>query len=43
MNEPEEIMIESVCCPECGWFGMSDDCHYNECPWCGRRVVNEKT
>ena len=22
----EEIEIEAVYCPECGWIGMSDDC-----------------
>jgi len=25
-------------CPECGWFGMSDDCRYMKCPNCEGRV-----
>ncbi len=35
-------IVFAVTCPSCDWTGMSDDCRYNECPWCGRRVVREK-
>ncbi len=42
MTDPEEITVEAVTCPSCGFFGMSDDCHYNQCPNCGRRTVREK-
>ena len=42
MSEPEEITVEAVTCPSCGFFGMSDDCYYNYCPDCGRRVVRDK-
>jgi predicted Zn-ribbon and HTH transcriptional regulator len=35
------MTVYPVCCPECGWFGMSDDCKYGRCPWCGGRVRKE--
>lgn len=34
--------IFPVCC-DCGWFGMSDDCHYMRCPNCGDRVRKEQS
>jgi hypothetical protein len=37
----DEPKAEAVCCPSCGWFGMSDDCRYNNCPNCGHRVILE--
>jgi len=42
MKVDEEIIIEPVCCPTCGWFGMSDDCQHNLCPNCGVRVIIDK-
>jgi len=42
MSLPEEITVEPLTCPSCGWFGMSDDCRHNECPNCGQRVVKDK-
>jgi rubredoxin len=38
----DEYIPEPVYCPSCGFFGMSDDCRYNECPNCGWRVRRER-
>lgn len=32
-----------VCCPACGWFGMSDDCSHGRCPACTERVRKDNT
>jgi DNA-directed RNA polymerase subunit RPC12/RpoP len=42
---PEAIdmakVVFDVKCPECGWFGMREDCQYERCPDCGERVQKE--
>jgi hypothetical protein len=41
-NEEISDSIYPVLCPDCGWFGMSDDCLYLLCPDCKSRVVKDK-
>jgi predicted Zn-ribbon and HTH transcriptional regulator len=38
-----EELVFPVYCPECGWFGMSDDVRYMTCPSCGERVVKDES
>lgn len=38
----DELDIYLVYCPQCEWFGMSDECRYNKCPDCGERVKRDK-
>jgi endogenous inhibitor of DNA gyrase (YacG/DUF329 family) len=33
--------IFPVYCPNCDWFGMSDDIKYGRCPDCGDKVKRE--
>lgn len=40
--DDEEALAESIYpvkCLSCGWAGMSDDCAYLRCPFCGARVT----
>jgi len=42
IRELESHLPFEARCPECGWFGMSDDCKYMRCPNCGGRVMQKK-
>jgi predicted Zn-ribbon and HTH transcriptional regulator len=36
------MTIYPVYCPECGWFGMSDDVRYGRCPYCEGRIKRDE-
>ncbi len=41
LREVKEREVFAVYCPECGWFGMSDDCQYGRCPHCRMMTKRE--
>jgi len=42
VEQADPKTIYPVWCPECGWFGMSDDVSRGKCPWCGQNVKWEE-
>jgi len=42
IRQANSSTIYHVCCPECDWIGMSDDCSWGRCPYCYARVKREE-